>query len=179
MPLADDSHSSNTISLGGLQKANQGRYRCVVSNHAGIATSSAVTLEIGMLAWYMYNYTNQFMPASECLRVVEPLQLIGMPQHQLELSAGSNVTFAAKASGMEPLHFCWEWKPAAEGESNWMPLSPKEEKLQGLDAPTLTISNTSCEDEGSYRCKVSNDTGSVTSDPALLILGRCTKDNLK
>ena len=73
------------------------------------------------------------------------------------------MTFTAEATGMGPLNYYWEWKPAEEeGESKtWQQCC-----AEWSDGVTLTIPSVQKCNEGSYRCVISNYAGSQTSNPA-------------
>ena len=74
--------------------------------------------------------------------------------------------FTVEASGIEPLNYKWEWKPAESKE--WQQLCDTQE----FNSATLTIPSVQKSNEGSYRCVISNDAGSETSKPAELSVGK-------
>jgi len=83
------------------------------------------------------------------------------------------VTFTAEATGTEPLKYQWEWKPKKKwGRSGkWHPCH-----TEWCDGATLTIPKVEKSNTGSYRCVISNEVGSQTSNPANLSIGKyCLK----
>ena len=76
--------------------------------------------------------------------------------------------FTVEASGIEPLNYKWEWKPA-ESEEWQQPCD-----TQGFNNAILAIPSVQKSNEGSYRCVISNDAGSQTSEPAELSVGKNT-----
>ena len=86
--------------------------------------------------------------------------------------AKERVTFSIQATGTEPLSYCWQSRPLEDGQE-WKPLlCNSTEKLQGVKMGTLIIADVQKLDEGSYRCTVTNCTGSETSQPAQLTVGK-------
>jgi Chitobiase/beta-hexosaminidase C-terminal domain/Immunoglobulin domain len=83
---------------------------------------------------------------------VPPPSIVSQPTNQVVL-AGSNVLFAAAATGTQPLSYQW-----ALNETN----------LPGETNYTLSLPNVSGLNAGFYTVVVTNVTGSVTSAPALL-----------
>jgi hypothetical protein len=81
-----------------------------------------------------------------------PPSIVQHPQSQL-VSAGDSVTFAVAASGSAPLEYRWR-KDAAD--------------IPGADGEAFTIGSATPDDAGSYRCVVTNDHGTATSDAAAL-----------
>ena len=83
------------------------------------------------------------------------------------------MTFTAEATGTEPLNYQWEWKPKKKwGRSGkWQPCD-----TEWCDGGTLTIPKVEKSNTGSYRCVISNEVGSQTSNPANLSIGKyCLK----
>ncbi len=74
--------------------------------------------------------------------------------------AGNTVTFSVSASGNAPLTY--EWRK--DGVAIDPGVNPS------AATPTLTLTNVQSSDAGAYRCKVSNDCGDESSDPAMLAL---------
>ena len=77
--------------------------------------------------------------------------------------------FTVQASGIEPLNYQWEWKPAESEE--WQLFD-----AQGSDSATLRIACVQKPNEGDYRCVISKHeyAGSHTSEPAKLSVGKNT-----
>ena len=85
--------------------------------------------------------------------------------------------FTVEATGTGPLSYQWEWKAKKKwGRSGkWQPCDPK-----WCDGATITIPKVEKSHTGSYRCVVSNDMGSQTSNAANLNVGKhCLKPECK
>ena len=78
--------------------------------------------------------------------------------------------FTAEATGIQPLSYQWEWKPAMDDDSEWQ--SCDLERFPGADSSTLTVPSVQESHKGSYRCVVSNCAGTQTSNPAELGVGK-------
>ena len=91
------------------------------------------------------------------------------PVSQNDVVPGNTVVFTIQATGSQPLNYHWEWKPAVEGGrgEEWQPCP-----AGWCDGGTLTIPRAHKSIEGSYRCSVSNNNGSHTSEPAELSVGK-------
>jgi|GEM_PF-436104 plastocyanin len=83
-----------------------------------------------------------------------PATIAEHPQSRA-VSAGSSVTFSVSAWGTAPLSYQWQ-RDAVD--------------IPGADDSTLTIAAVTGEDEGEYRCIVSNAFGTDTSEAAALEL---------
>ena len=96
-------------------------------------------------------------------------KIICQPVSQNDVVPGNTVAFTIQATGSQPLNYQWEWKPAAEGggSEEWQPCP-----AGWCDGATLTIPRAHKSNEGSYRCVVSNNNGSHTSEPAELSVGK-------
>ncbi len=74
---------------------------------------------------------------------------------------GGTAQFSVSASGSMPLYYTWE--------KDAVPLADTGH-YSGSSTPALTVSGVDQNDTGNYRCIVTNTFGSVTSNPAMLIL---------
>ena len=84
--------------------------------------------------------------------------ITGQPQ-SVTVEQGKTATFEVIASGTEPLNYQWQYKKV--GESGWTDWAGKTAATVSC---TAGVSNNGCQ----YRCVVSNEYGSVTSDIAVL-----------
>ena len=73
------------------------------------------------------------------------------------------VALSCKAVGMEPIHFQWEVYHSLR--NTWM--KPSQRALS-ITSPSLKFSVITEDDEGIYRCIVTNNDGSVTSNNATI-----------
>ena len=121
------------------------------------------TLSEQTTKWYLGIITTSF-----CLPP-EPPAITCHPQEIKNAAQGKPVVFTIQAIGTNPLSYKWLWKPAeAEGlNEEWQPCD-----AEGADSASLTIAGVQKSNEGSYRCDVSNISGSETSEPAKLSIGK-------
>ena len=61
--------------------------------------------------------------------------------------------------------------PLQEAEG-WKPIPSDGGRYEGVHTATLIITRVQRSDQGGYRCIVYNDTGSETSEPAVVTVGR-------
>ena len=82
-----------------------------------------------------------------------------------------NVTaLSCSAIGMGPIYY--EWQKYYSFNNSW--ISPSHRAVN-TTSPDLVFSVISNEDEGVYRCVVTNDDGSVISDNAIVrVYGKCS-----
>ena len=116
------------------------RYRCVVTNSYGSATSAAATLTLKTSGYDAPEITQQ------------PYSLSG--------SLGQTVTFKVVATGTD-LQYQWQYKKV--GEADWTSWSGKTAAALSVK---ISTTNNGCQ----YRCVVSNAYGSVTSAAVTLTL---------
>jgi len=81
-----------------------------------------------------------------------PPSITSQPQSQT-VSPGSSVTFTVIASGTSPLNYQWQ------KDSN---------DISAATSSSYTIESAAYSDGGNYRCIITNDFGSATSDAAIL-----------
>ena len=123
--------TSASLALTNAQPANEGGYVLIASNTVGWATSQVATLTL-----------------------LVPPTIITQPQG-LTVSAGSNVLFAATATGTAPLSYQWQHNGA---------------NIAGATSSNLVVANVQPANEGSYLVVVTNPFGSATSQTAVLIV---------
>jgi len=136
--------TSTTLSLSSVTTADAGNYSCVATNAAGTATSATATLTV--------NVPPPPPPAD-----VAP-SFTTHPTSQT-VTEGANVTFTVEATGTPAPSYQW--------------------RHDGIDLPgqtgnTLTLTNVTTADAGSYSCVASNSAGSTTSNTATLTVNATT-----
>lgn len=130
-----------TISASSVVTARDGyQYRCVVSNENGSATSSAATLHVTL--------------AKPVIKT--------QPQN-VTVSSGTKVTFSVKATG-EKLNYQWYYRKSASGTWTKSSAACASSSVYELSASSVVSARNGYQ----YRCVVSNEAGSVTSDTAAL-----------
>ena len=135
--LSNSSHfggaNASTLIISNAQPADMGGYDVIVSNGFGSVTSSPpATLTV---------YTAPFITSQ--------------PQGVVT-NAGSEITFAATATGVAPLTYQWR--------KNLVPIS-------GADGPSYTLAVAWTNDSGSYSVTVTNAFGgTVSSNAALTVI---------
>ena len=91
---------------------------------------------------------------------VDPPQIIVQPADQLDVDPNSTVMFSIVAmTAAGTLSYQWRWDEVniASGSG-----------IFGVDSSSLTITNVQESNEGVYRCVVTNDAGSTSSNAAQL-----------
>lgn len=127
--------TQSTLIISNLVASDAGDYQVNVSNSHGSVISSNATLT-----------------------VLFPPSFISQPANQ-DVVLSSNVSFAATASGTEPLRYQWQ-----KNGINLIDSGP----VSGSTTTNLTIANAQTNDAGSYQLIVTNDYGSVTGAVAVL-----------
>ena len=94
------------------------------------------------------------------------LAVMSQPKSQKNIFPEKAVAFSVQATGTEPLHYQWQWKPfGKKGEKDgW-------QKLSG-EGSTFQVREIQASNAGYYRCVVSNSAGSETSQHASLTVGK-------
>ena len=97
---------------------------------------------------------------------VDPPQIAEQPANRLEVDPGTPVTFNVTATtGAGSLTYQWQ-----QNDTN---IDPSTSGVSGATTNTLTIASVQESDEGMYRCVVTNDAGSTTSNAAQLTVREC------
>ena len=125
-----------TFDLIGAPLTASGKYRCIISNHSGTTTSKELSITV------------QDAPAI----TIQPTDINQFEENKLE-------TTAVKASGAATLRYRWEKQFSIPGGGiGW-------EAVAGQTSTKLSIASSDAfRDSGVYRCVVTNDVGSDTSD---------------
>ena len=87
------------------------------------------------------------------------MPVITLQPKPVSTKPGETVTFTVKAIGTPELTYQWQFK--APGTSKWY-----DSGMTGAKTAKLTVPATAARNGQQYRCVVTNDLGSVTSDPA-------------
>ena len=106
-------------------------------------------------------------PHPVCFRPppVDPPQITQQPVDQLNVDPGSSVMFSVTVTtAIGALTYQWQLDGI---------FLPSREEVNGTTTRTLTLSNVQESSEGNYSCIVTNDGGSVNSDPAQLTICKC------
>ena len=91
------------------------------------------------------------------------------PTSQDDVLQGSPLSFTIKATGVEPLSYHWQWKPAGKEDEQheWQDLSCDGITFQEVEGGLKLTSVQECH-AGKYQCVVSNSAGSEISQCATL-----------
>jgi sugar lactone lactonase YvrE len=127
-----------TLTLTGVQLADTGAYRVVVTNPGGSTPSAAATVTVNAAA-------------------VAPA-ITGQPQ-ATSVAAGGTANFSVTATGTAPLTYRWR-KDGVDLTDN--------ARISGATTAALAISSLQFADAGSYTVAVTNSVTTVVSDPAAL-----------
>ena len=117
-------------------------------------TAHIVTSPQGSGSLHLHGFANR----EATLLVFSPPDITLQPQSDAA-GTGHSHTFTVGATGSPTLHYQWKFNGT---------------DLPGTDSPTLTLSNLTHANTGSYTVLVTNDYGSDLSDPAVLTV----RDNL-
>ena len=157
----------SALRIPSVQKLNEGRYHCVISNCAGSQNSDPAILSIGKHFLCFFPSAKNHNYISIC--IAEPPKITNQPQDFKDVVPGTPVNFTITTTGTEPLSYQWQWKSAGEegGNEEWQLCDVEGPQTAVLSIPSVQKSN-----EGQYRCNVSNCAGSQTSNTATLSLGK-------
>ena len=97
---------------------------------------------------------------------VDPPQITQQPANQLGIDPRSTVMFTVTAT-TDARSLTYQW------QLNGADLDPPPAGVSGATTNTLTIANVQESNEGMYRCVVTNDAGSTTSNAAQLTVCEC------
>ena len=134
------------------------------SAHITGSATPALTIS-GLVATDAGNYdavvANSFSSATSHVATLTVLlpPSISIPPTNLAIISGSNAVFSVAADGSAPLSFQWQ--------ENGVNLT-NNGRITGATSDTLTILNTSTNDNGNYSVFISNIVGSTNSAPATL-----------
>ena len=109
------------------------------------------------------------------LHTADPPCITTHPKWLKDAVPGQPVTFTVHATGIEPISYQWQWKPARdeqEGSEEWQLCD-----IEWSHGTTLKIPSVQKLNEGSYQCVVSNCAGSHISTAAKLTIGKSTDGN--
>jgi outer membrane protein assembly factor BamB/alpha-tubulin suppressor-like RCC1 family protein len=144
IPLTD---GGNVYGTGGewlevlnVQTNDAGNYRVVITNAFGSVTSAVATLTVTQAG-------------------VAPF-ITSQPQSRTNLS-GTTATFTVTATGTDPLSYQWRKGGANLADGGG---------LSGATTAALTLAFVQAADAGNYNVLVSNSSGSVTSQVAVLVV---------
>ena len=140
--------TSASYPVGAASYRDGYQYRCKVTNAAGTAISSAATLTV--------------------VDMLKP-KITAQPK-SVEATSGTTVNFSVTATG-GGLRYQWQFMNPSTGA--WANCSG-----EGATAAKLPVEVKSYRDGYQYRCKVSNDLGSVTSEAATLTLKTIAKPTI-
>lgn len=130
--------TTDTLTLTGVQLADSGAYRVVVTNAAASVPSAAATLTVSAAA--------------------VPPTITTQPE-AATLAADTTATFTVVATGTGPFAYRWQ--------KDGVDLSD-DARIAGSATSTLAISSLQNSDMGSYTVAVTNSVTTVTSNAALL-----------
>jgi uncharacterized membrane protein len=119
-------------------------------------TAGPISLRFSLQNASIYSFR-----ADEPVTVLQPPVITRQPRLQRTPPA-SNAQFTVAASGISPLSYRWQ----KDGND-----LTDDGHYAGTDTAVLTIASVSFDDEGTYRCRVSDAAGTTLSEAALLRLG--------
>lgn len=128
-----------TLKVSVTAKKNGYQYRCVVSGEGGAVTTRAATLSVSKAK----------------------LEITAQPKN-VSAKLGEKVSFTVKATGTG-LSYQWQYRTSSSG--SWKNCSSKTE---GYQSATLKVKATAKRSGYEYRCAISDSSGTVYSQPAML-----------
>jgi Immunoglobulin I-set domain/Beta-propeller repeat len=133
--------TNTTLAIVDPQTNDAGTYWLVITNPAGVVTSSNATLTVVSFPTIVTAPTNQ---------------TVGL---------GSTVTFVVKAAGTATLSFQWQFNGANLTDGT----NADSSIISGSTSTALTINNTQTGDDGDYSVIVTNTLGSATNSPPAVL----------
>jgi hypothetical protein len=143
--------TSSSLTLLTTALADEGVYRCVITNVCGTVNSDAAELIVDEAA----------------IIITEPVDVNGC--------AGDDINFVLTATGTN-LIYQWQYELAGVYTDlvSGAHISGSGTLVSGVNNPTLNIDGVAAADAGNYRCLVTNGCGTVMSSTATLILHDAT-----
>jgi len=132
--------ASASFSIPNAQTADAGTYSVIVSNSLGTATSSNATLSVNT--------------------AVTAPGIASQPANQF-VYQGQNASLSVTATGTGPLNYQWRRNNTKLANST---------HLSGTQSNLLTINSALTNDSGRYTVVITNSSGSITSQVAVLIV---------
>ena len=113
----------------------------------------------------------RFEMTNRCVSIhaARPPRITAHPQQLKDAVPGETLAFTIQSSGTEPLNYQWEIK-TGDGSREWQ--SCDVERFPGANCSKIIIPSVQKSNEGIYRCVVSNNAGSQTSEPVNLNIGK-------
>ncbi|QYM77807.1 immunoglobulin domain-containing protein [Horticoccus luteus] len=130
--------TTDTLTLAGVQLADSGDYKLVVTNAAASVASTVATLTVSSAP-------------------VAPT-ITAQPQ-SATLAAGTSASFSVAVTGSTPITYQWKKDGVALSDNA---------RITGSATATLAVANLQNGDAGSYTVDVTNSVTTVTSDAAVL-----------
>lgn len=120
------------------------KYRCLASNHVGMATSNVVTVTV---------------------KPTDSAPLINVQPKDISVMAGQNVSFGVVANATPQPAYRWQF--SMDGKT-WTDVG-NASGYNGQNSPNLNIPNVKANMNGTkYRCNIANSLGSIYSNIAAL-----------
>ena len=127
------------------------QYRCTAGNDAGTYISNVATIQV--LSKHYYNYINLYGKSNILLEITTH-------PHNKQATIGSIVTLTCTSSLSSDVTFSWTHNDTRTNIRQQQPINS--------DTSTLTISNVSYSDSGSYMCIVRKGSLLVRSNTATI-----------
>ena len=134
-----------------------GSWSNVGSNSGSLIITAATLSDTGLYQVIVTNAAGSATSLAATLTLLVAPSITAQPSNQTTAS-GSPSSFSVSASGSAPLSY--QWQHSVDGITRWSNV--------GSNNSSLTISQASLPDGGSYRVIVTNGAGSLTSTPATL-----------
>ena len=124
------------------------------ATNASLAIGAAQATNAGVYFVVVTNLASSVTSSNAALTINSPPSII-LPPQPLTVVAGSNAAFSVTAGGLAPLSYQWSFNGAG---------------ISGATNAALFLSGVQPTNAGNYAVTVTNSLGSVTSDPAALIV---------
>ncbi len=158
-PLADivgvvTGSTSSSLTLLTTTLADEGLYRCVITNVCGSENSDAASL------------------------IVDEAAVITSEPTDVDGCANEDINFVVAATGTNLL-YQWQYNDGGGYADllNGAHISGSGSTVSGVNNPALAIDNIAAGDDGEYRCLITNGCGTETSSSASLTLHATTALN--
>ena len=163
VPINESATTNDTsiLTVTSVKESDAGSYVCTVtslySGFVSVTSNNAILTIYGTYVYIMYGHLLKYVIYVMCHQLLGPPVVTDHPSSSNDIPAGRNITLICRASSLGTLVYSWE----RSSGSSWTTVSNDNTTSYTTDT-TLAIG------PYMYRCRVSNDAGSVVSNNAIV-----------